>query len=221
MPADQSAPSDWIERTPRKNLLLAATIESGVLQAPVRIRNLSESGALLEGAALPLVGEKLVLRRMEIEIGATVVWRTTARCGVKFDGWMSVADWVSGKRLEATPSQARVDQIQAAVRSGQSLPTEKPAAPGSTDMLLRDLDARIAEELAFTRRLLEAIGDELVDDPLIVQRHARVIQNFDLAGQILGHLATVLMAQDRGAAVRAIGMDDLRARLLRRTLFGD
>ena len=208
------------ERAPRTNLLLAATIEAGKLQAAVRIRNLSESGALLEGGAFPLVGEKLILRRMELEIGATMVWRTASRCGVRFEGHISVGEWVSGTTSGAASSraQARVDNIQAAVRMGSPPgPMVRPTV--SPEDLANSLDGRIAEELAHVRRLLEKMGEELTGEPVIVQRHPKALQGFDLACQTLGHLATILAAEDRGAAVAAVGMDDLRARLLRKTLF--
>ncbi len=195
-------------------------IEAGTLKAPVRIRNLSESGALLEGAAFPNVGGELTLRRLEIEIGATVIWRTESRCGVKFDGKTSVAEWVAGSRSRTSHDhdQARVDSIQAAVRAGSPVSSsDAPVAlPGGMD---DGLDSRIAEELSYVRRLLENVGDELSDAPIIMQRYSRSLQSFDIACQILGHLSTILAAQNRGAAVNAVGMQDLRARLLRKPLF--
>jgi len=208
------------ERAPRTNLLLSASIESATLKAPVRIRNLSESGALLEGAAFPDVGGVLTLRRLEIAIDAAVVWRSGSRCGVQFKGKAAVADWVSGtlSRSSHDVEQARVDGIQAAVRAGQPIPASagRSVAPPVVDA---DLDRRIAEELAYVKRLLEIVGDELTDAPIVVQRYSRSLQSFDLACQILGHLSTVLTASNRGAAVEAVGMEDLRARLLRKPLF--
>jgi hypothetical protein len=216
-PHEQSAG----ERAPRTNLLLAATIEAGQLQAAVRIRNLSESGALLEGAAFPNIGAKLTLRRMDLEIGATVVWRTAARCGVKFDGQAVVAEWVSGRigAPASTRAQARVDNIQAAVRAGLAPAAPRARSTMSSEELQHCLDSRIAEELAHVRRLLEKMGEELSNEPVMVQRHSKTLQGFDLACQTLGHLAAILAAEDRDAALEAVGMDDLRARLLRKTLF--
>ncbi|NWM10776.1 hypothetical protein GY642_25995, partial [Escherichia coli] len=57
------------ERLPRKNLLLAATIEADGLRVPVRIRNLSEGGAMVDGSVLPRAGTLLTLTRAEIEVG--------------------------------------------------------------------------------------------------------------------------------------------------------
>ena len=217
-PADERS---HCERSPRTNLLLAATIEAGELKGPVRIRNLSESGAMLEGAVFPDVGEKLTLRRLDLEIGATVVWRAQSRCGVKFDGKASVQEWVSGTAAGSAVrrDQARVDNIQAAVRAGLPIAGQNDRPMADAGELNRNLEARIAEELAHVARLLDHMGDALTDDPVIVQRHSKTLQGFDMASQILGHLATILTAADRGVAVDAIGMEDLRARLLRKTIF--
>ena len=59
-------------REPRKNLLLAASVEAGQLVAPVRIRNMSEYGAMIDGPALPEVGSTLVLRRLQVSVPAQV-----------------------------------------------------------------------------------------------------------------------------------------------------
>ena len=67
---------------------------------------------------------------------------------------------------------------------------------------------------ANARRLLDAISAELGGDPDVVQRHSRTLQDFDLAGQILGHLGALLAAEDRLTAIKAIGMPELRSRLL-------
>jgi len=70
-PSSETSMHDAQHRSARIKLLLSGTIESRDIWSPVRIRNLSETGALLEGAVLPEVGEHLVLRRQDIQIGAT------------------------------------------------------------------------------------------------------------------------------------------------------
>ncbi len=223
MPSDDlPAPSlpavDGQARQPRKNLLLAASIEAGALSAPVRIRNLSETGALIDGAALPDVGTELTLRRMEIEIGATVVWRMGGRCGIRFAGNVSVDDWAIGKRRTASlfeRNQAGVDARQAAVRSGAALSAED-GAPTITPPHADVVEERIAEELAYLRRVLDSVGDTLSDDAIILQRHSGALQQIDIACQTLAELGAILGSKDRVAAAAAINMHDLRARLLRK-----
>jgi hypothetical protein len=204
-------------RPPRKNLLLAASIEAGTLCAPVRIRNLSETGALIDGVALPEIGMNLILRRLEVEIGATVVWRMGGRCGIRFAGNVSVDDWAIGKRRPAhfhEHSQAGVDARQAAVRSGIFSLTADDSAdtvPLRADML----ETRIAEELVDVRRALDAVGDTLSDDASILQQHGGALQQIDVACQILGELGAILGAKDRVAAMAAVNMHELLARLSR------
>ncbi|PSJ39121.1 hypothetical protein C7I55_16710 [Sphingomonas deserti] len=196
--------------------MLAASIEAGALNAPVRIRNLSETGAAIEGPALPHIGASFTLRRLDVSIAGVVMWVTGGRCGVHFDGKICVTDWISGSRapLSATRDQTRVDTIQAAIRTGSGFIPQAPVH--QTTEVQADLDARLSQELAFVRRLLEQLGEELSDEPAVLARHMRALQSFDLAGQILGHIATILIAEDRSAAVNAIGMEDLRGRLLRK-----
>ena len=212
--------------SPRTNLLLAATVEAGGLTLPVRIRNLSETGALLEGAGLPDAGMPLVLKRGELQVCATVAWAAGGKRGVRFDGPTPVHEWTGGgkpKPLECTGlrDQRRVDAIQAEARSGAESGRALRAAPAPappTAAASPDLDARLADELGYVQRLLEGLGDGLIADLLLVQRHGQSLQNLDLVGQILGHVAAILRAEDKAAVVEEIGMDDLRARLKRKSI---
>ncbi|WP_404334426.1 PilZ domain-containing protein [Sphingomonas sp. MMS12-HWE2-04] len=212
-----SAPGQ-LPRRPRKNLLLAASVEAGALRVAVRIRNLSETGAMLDGATLPDPGTTFTLRRADVSMSATVVWIASGRCGVRFnDATISVDEWVTGTLIPSFlghQGQARVDAIQTAVRSGAALPeAPKQAAPQSTS----ELETRITEEIVYVRRLLDELGEGLVEDPHVLQRHMQALQNLDRASQVLDHLGTILTSPDRVAAAEAVAMQDLRERLLRKT----
>lgn len=208
-------------RATRKNLMLAASIESAGSKAPVRIRNLSETGAMLDGAALPGPGASLLLIRADIQVSASVVWCAGGRCGICFDNVAaSVDEWVTGKRaavFAGHQGQARVDAIQNAVRSGAALPADTAAA--GTAISTAELERRIAEEIIYVQRLIDALGEELIEDPVMLQRHSRVLQNLDRASQVLEHLGNVLGEDDRLAAAQAVVMQDLRERLLRKANF--
>lgn len=217
MPAEAPLLTGTKDRSPRKNLLLAATIEADGLKVPVRIRNLSEGGAMVDGSALPRPGTRLVLRRAEIEIGGRVIWLGQGRCGIAFDqSAVTVEEWVSGTKaatFDGHRGQARVDAIQEAVRRGESLPTEAPAP--SVDPGLADLGERIVEEILHVRSLLDGLGEQLVEDPHVVAAHLEALQNLDRASQILDHLGAILGADDPGAAAQGVTMQELRARLIR------
>lgn len=87
-----------------------------------------------------------------------------------------------------------------------------PTAPPSEDVLR----IRLAEELDFVRRLLDATGGRLTSDPILIRRHAVALQSIDIVGQILGHLGNVIRSSDPQSAVEEIHMGDLKARLTRR-----
>ena len=89
-----------------------------------------------------------------------------------------------------------------------------PAAPPpqSEDAL----NIRLGEELDYVRRMLEALGDQLSGDPILIRRHAVALQSLDIVEQILGHVGNIVRSSDPHAAVEDIGMGDLRARLMRR-----
>jgi hypothetical protein len=211
---------------PRTNLLLAATAEVGGRSLPIRIRNLSDTGAMVEGAGLPEAGMPLIVMRGDLQVAATIAWAVGGRRGIRFAGPVPVNEWTGGKprAIDCTGlrDQRRVDAIQAEARAdtplGRALRCAGPAEPGLA--LPPDLDKRLADELGYVQRLLEGLGDELIADHLLIQRHGKSLQSLDLVGQILGHVSGILRADDKAATVEEIGMEDLRARLKRRSLAG-
>lgn len=204
-----------IERKPRKNLFLSATAEAAGVSAPVRIRNLSEDGAMIDGPALPEVGSTFLLRRLDVAVEARVIWNEGGRCGVKFAAVITIDDWVAGAVTARTGSlgQTRVDAIQAAIRSGQALPVGAGFDP-PVAQTVDDLPARIVAELALVREMLEDVADDLTEDLEVLTRHAEALQNFDVATQIIQHLGEVLGSADQAGTVTRLPMHDLRNRLL-------
>ena len=203
-------------RAPRKNLLLTATIRSQGVTAPVRIRNLSEKGAMVDGQALPEPGASLILQRLEVEMRGVVAWRAEGRCGIPFEGAASVDEWVAGRRAPAAifgQGQSRVDQIQAAIRSGREIADENVAAPGPAE-IITDVEARVAEELDHVQRMLDDVAGDLLGDIALLQRHGEALQRFDNVCQILNQLSAILKAKDRPAAIAAVNLEALRNRLL-------
>jgi hypothetical protein len=172
----------------------------------------------VEGPAFPAIGATLRLQRMEVDVDARLIWHLGQRAGIQFAGKVAVAEWVSGKRAASGPlfGQTRVDAIQATIRTGTAPLIAHPSAqnPVPPSQII-DLDQRLAEEIALVRRSLEDMGDTMTDDPIVLQRHHKLLQQFDLSCQILDHIARILVADDRQAAVAKVGMDELRARLMR------
>lgn len=83
------------------------------------------------------------------------------------------------------------------------------------------VERRLAEEIEYSVRVLQTMGERLVGDPTVVARHPDTLQGFDLVAQMLGHIAAVVGAADRREAVERISMADLRSRIGRRSLGED
>src|SRR5690606_868904 len=201
-------------RPPRKNVMLAASISAGTVSAPVRIRNLSEAGAMIDGPALPSAGSTLMLSRLELSVTATVVWNRDGRCGLSLRAPITVDDWIAGVRTAAANAdlgQLRVDRIQSAVRNGEALPSET-FTPASNRVDADKIAPRIAAELARVKRMLDSVGEQLADDVDVLMRHERAMQTFDIAAQIVDELSTVMSADDPGGAVAGVQMHELRSR---------
>ena len=77
------------------------------------------------------------------------------------------------------------------------------------------LDHLLAAELDHARDMLVMMGDELAMSPEIVAEHGMALQAVDIVGQMLGHIANVVRAEDRPHAVEQIGMCDLKSKLSR------
>jgi hypothetical protein len=116
-------------------------------------------------------------------------------------------------------SQAECDAIVAAAKGNAARPsilrdfTPPPPLQPTDDLI----ETRLAEEIEYARRLLDAVSDRLIADPMILARHETTLQSFDIVGQLLGHLAKVTGSKDKAEAIDRIGMQELRARLMRPT----
>ena len=68
----------------RSNVLLAASIEAMGAVIPVKLRNLSVEGALIEGQGLPVEGSEVLFRRNELSVSSRVAWVHENHAGVAF-----------------------------------------------------------------------------------------------------------------------------------------
>lgn len=139
---------------------------------------------------------------------------------------MGLAEFIKSDADGSNPSkllgrgitQADCDVIQAAARLTRdsrlpySTSTERRAPLLPTPDVI---EARLSQEVEYAQRLLEAVGDCFVSDPLILERHETTMQSFDIIGQLLGHIAKVMGSEDKLEAIDQIGMQELRSRLKR------
>lgn len=65
--------------------MLTASIEVDGVSVPVKLRNLSGQGALIEADRLPAEGSSTCFRRKDLSLGSRVVWVQGRYAGVAFD----------------------------------------------------------------------------------------------------------------------------------------
>ena len=71
-------------REPRYSLLLCVKLLTARGVLPAKLRDLSLSGALVEGFGLPPAGSTLFLVRGDLELSARVAWQRGERAGLEF-----------------------------------------------------------------------------------------------------------------------------------------
>lgn len=163
-------------RAPRKSMFVMATLYAATGSAPVKVRDMSAGGALIEGGVIPPAGTKVRLCRGSLSVTGTIAWFKEARAGLSFDSSVSPDQW-----LPAGPPapQLRVDEVVQQVKA--SIVNPAPfAAPASVEPT-----PVTALELTRIRRAIEELADELADDPAVVAKHAAKLSTLDLAVQIL------------------------------------
>ena len=154
----------------RSNVFLAATIVASGVPAPVRVRNISSCGALIEGTRLPSNGELVRLSRGHLETSGEIAWQSGDYRGLRFDVPVDIQAWV---KKVGHSGQQQVDQKVAMLRRwGLSHDAERLIADRvCTDDLSRissDLD-RLCEQLAGSTMTVE-LCEELVRLDTIAQR---------------------------------------------------
>lgn len=212
--AGATPPSEEHRRAPRINMFIAASADLDGRTTSARVRNMSQTGALVELADPIRIGARVVLKRGDNVASGWVVWSEGHRCGVAFADLVSVSAWM-GRPIAREEGQRRVDMIQAQIRAGSAEPHSAPLEPARPPLSAAALQQRLSEELVTLKRIIDKVGEDLAGEPAMLDRHAGSMQQFDIVSQTLGHLARLLIAPDPVGSIGNIGMDSLRKRLER------
>jgi len=65
-------------------VLMSASLELSGTSLPVKLRNLSAEGALVEGDKLPVEGASILFRKGDLSIVGTVAWVKGRQAGISF-----------------------------------------------------------------------------------------------------------------------------------------
>ena len=174
------------------NLYLAASLLSAGVAYPVRIRDLSPTGARVETAIVPEVGAEARLVRGRLSIACLVTWSADHFCGLRFAAPVSVLEWMTHRVAQ---EKRRHDDIGSPGGGGGG----GAAAAAAAARLEAEKTARVARDLARVSRLLEALGEALAGDPHVVARHGVRLHTLGLAMQTLAALADTIQGGGEGA----------------------
>ena len=156
-------PDRELREDSRSNVFLSATLYWARMQSPVRVRNLSGTGAMLDGAGLPGEQTEVELRRGSLSIRGEVVWHRGNLRGVRFRGPVTVSEWV---RKPGNGDQRAIDRSIASIRNGDTS-SDLRSIPAGADQpeTLEDFATelqRICERLAGSPVMTVSFGEDLV-----------------------------------------------------------
>ena len=103
-----------VARSPRRRMAFKGTFETITGQGEARVRNISCTGAMIEGPEVPPKGRDIVLRAQGMEFFGRVVWSDGCRCGIQFDDALRPSEVLELHRI--TPEQVRSEELNAAAR---------------------------------------------------------------------------------------------------------
>ena len=164
----------------RTTVFAMATIYTDAGSMPVKVRDLSSTGALAEGPVLPPLGTKIRLRRATLEAVGEVQWSKAGRVGLRFESAIEVADWLPRGRSIA--AQDRIDDMVHEARKSLKAAPPVGAKPISSKK-------PTPLDLIRVKQAVESLAEDLADDPAVVERHGARLQVLDLVSQTLRNLA--------------------------------
>jgi hypothetical protein len=169
---------------PRKSLFAAAVACHGTARSPIRIRNLSASGALIEGVDLPGVGSEIRLVRASLSAIAEVRWVRGSKAGITFIAGINEREWLNSCSLRG--HQERVDDALAAVRSGLA-DAEQRASLGQVASAGTS-PRHLIESLLQIERIVLRATEALAADEIVVKSHGTQLQSLDAAARMTAEL---------------------------------
>lgn len=119
-------------RHQRSNVLLTAALEMGDMSLPVTLRNLSNDGALVQGAELPAEAQHVIFHRQGLSIRGYVAWTHGEFAGISFESPLSPSEL-----LRNIPAPAR-----------RLVPPPVKRRPGFTSMPLTPAERALIERWA-------------------------------------------------------------------------
>lgn len=161
-------------RERRTHLMVMATLGWDAGSTPVRVRNMSARGAMIEASVMPKPGYLVMLKRGRLKVGGQIAWAASGQAGLAFSELVSVADWMASR---SSQHQGRVDEIVSGYRSATEAGSTHPSSS-----YRKCGPPQIEAELNTLRDDLERLGNGLASDVVLVATHPE-IQLLDISIQ--------------------------------------
>ena len=174
------SPGDEKRLDPRSNIFVIAALYHAGGSVPVRIRNMSPHGALVEGATLPANGTPMRLSRGSLTVECEIMWADEGRAGLHFSAPTAVGKWLPGSKRDA--GQVLADEMAQQARLG-ALPPLRPAPPADPKR------PTVGEEVLRLEGELRRAVEALAADSQVAARHPVPLQDIDEVAQTLAKLA--------------------------------
>lgn len=181
-------------------------MQAGAEQAPVKVRNLSSTGALIETPIAPVEGTTVHLLRGPLIAEGTVIWSSSKRCGLRFSSEVSLKDWLAAP---AAVHQQRVDEMVALAKAGQLSGPPELAVSQDVARAAR-LQADVQGDLEAVIALLQDLENDVASSSETVARHGMKLQNLDLAMQMLRAMSAETAPDSTRVSVSSAKLKDLR-----------
>ncbi|HUP68067.1 MAG TPA: PilZ domain-containing protein [Sphingomicrobium sp.] len=153
----------------RSNIFVMGTLYAAGGSMPVRIRNLSRTGALVEAAELPAAGTAARLCRGTLSGAGEIMWIEGRKAGFRFASPISAADWLPlGERGHG---QQLIDEVIHRARLG-SIPVKPMEPPSSRPPSLQS-------ELLRLQHILHRAAEQLAADQPLSASHIVALQAID------------------------------------------
>jgi hypothetical protein len=182
-------------------MFLAAMLHAESWSAPVKIRNLSANGGMVEAEALPGTGCAVRLVRGRLAVAGRIMWSSGGRCGVPFAALVSPRDWMAPAEVMDSEPGGNVVAL---------LPAGPPPAGRGTEVAERAAATIDAADVRLVARLMAAISGQLSAAPATAEARRAALQQLDIGVETLVAIAD--LASGGGTADDGEWLSALRQR---------
>ncbi|HEY0625784.1 MAG TPA: PilZ domain-containing protein [Allosphingosinicella sp.] len=198
-----------LRRSNRSHALLSACLDVEGTAVPIRLRNISTTGALVDVPCSIQVGAAVTLRRMQVAVQATVARVEEHRVGLRFDEPLCHAKL---RLLKLGRAQLRSSEVNYSPEDGDA-GKDRYAPVRRLKPTLSMLEMELSKELLLASALLGRSIEPLSKDFPLLPKVENYIRDADFVVRLLRNISLIMSSADKKAAITQIDMAALEGRL--------